>query len=122
MASQQFEENDERRVIHMNADATVSGPRTRMGFSKGRWEDGTLVVETTHVTPERLDNLGTPFSEDMHLVERFTLNEDETRLNYSIVVTDPYTFTEPFEQSRYWMWRPEIVVGSYACDQDQQLQ
>ncbi len=119
---QQFEENDERRVIHMNADATVSGPRTRMGFSKGRWEDGSLVVETTHVTPERLDNLGTPFGEDMHLIERFTLSDDETRLDYTIVVTDPFAFTEPYEQSRYWTWRPEIVVGSYACDEDQKLQ
>lgn len=118
---QQFEENDERRVIHMDPAASASGPRTRMGFSKGRWEGGVLIVETTHVTPERLDNLGTPFSEDMHLVERFTLSEDETRLDYTIVVTDPFTFTEPFEQSRYWSWRPEIIVGSYACDEDQEL-
>ena len=116
-----FEENDERRVIHLD-DGGEPGERTRMGFSTGRWEDdNTLVVETTNITPERLDNLGTPFSEALHLLERFTVAADGSRLDYTIRYTDPNTFTESFEESRFWEWRPEIVVGAYICEEDQAL-
>ncbi len=116
-----FEENDERRVIHLD-DTRAPGELSRMGFSTGRWEGETLVVETTGITPERLDNLGTPFSEDIHLLERFTVTENGNRLEYNVRVTDPNTFTESFEENRFWEWRPEIVVGSYICEQDQSLQ
>lgn len=115
-----FEENDEKRVIHLNPNAEPSG-QTAMGFSTGRWEDSTLVVETTHITPERLDNLGTPFSDELHLLERFTPTADGNRLDYTVTVTDANTFHEPFEQARFWQWRPEIVVGLYDCDEDQKL-
>lgn len=115
-----FEENDEERVIHLDSGMKPED-QTQMGFSTGRWEGATLVVETTHIMPERLDDLGTPFSADLHLLERFTPTDDGSRLDYTIKVTDANTFHEPFEQSRFWEWRPEIVVGRYECDQDQEL-
>ena len=117
-----FEENDERRVIHLD-DTPAPGELSRMGFSSGRWQDeNTLVVETSGITPERLDNLGTPFSDEISLLETFTVAEDGNRLNYHVRVSDPNTFTEPFEEARFWEWRPEIVVGAYICEQDQSLQ
>lgn len=117
-----FEENDERRVIHLD-DTPAPGKLSRMGFYSGRWQDeNTLVVETSGIAPERLDNLGTPFSDEISLLETFTVAEDGNRLKYYVRVSDPNTFTEPFEEARFWEWRPEIVVGAYICEQDQSLQ
>jgi hypothetical protein len=119
---QRFEENDNLRRIHMGAvSAERPGAYLMLGYSTGRWDGSTLVVTTTHVTPDRLDNAGTPFSPDMQLVERFAPTEDGSRLNYTLTVTDPATFTESFEVGRYWDWRPEITVGAYECDRDQIL-
>ena len=115
-----FEENDEVRVVHLD-DGAMPGERTHMGFSTGRWEGETLVVETTHITPDRIDDRGTPFSADLHLLERFTPTADGSRLDYTVTVTDPNNFEEPFEQARFWDWRPEIVVQPYACEQDQEM-
>jgi len=38
-----------------------------------------------------------------------------------LAVRDPKTFSEPVEKPRYRDWRPEIIVNTYNCEQDQQL-
>ena len=122
MILQRFEENDSVRQIHMDAPThTAPSEYVLLGFSTGRWDGSTLVVTTTNVTPERLNNAGAPFSKKMTLLERFTPSEDGSRLNYALEVTDPENFTERYETERYWDWRPEIIVGPYDCDRDQQL-
>ena len=112
-----FEEDDAERLVHMNADdsalPTVPMP---LGYSRGRWEGSTLVVETTQINAPAFDDRGAPQSPDITLVERFTLSEDEQRLDYRILITDPETFTRPFELTRYWVWRPEIVVQRWDCE------
>ncbi len=119
---QRFEENDNVREIFMTAAAERSPDEPKMlGHSVGSWEGSTLVVVTSNVAVDRFDNAGTPFSEDMRLVERFTSSEDGSRLDYTLQVSDPQTFTESFEVGRYWEWRPEIIVGAYDCERDQSL-
>ena len=119
---QRFEEDDNVRTIYMS-DGTSESTRERssLGYSKGHWDGDTLVVETSRMVPERLDDHGTPFSAAMHLLERYSLAENGNRLDYVLTITDPNTFSEPVEMGRQWDWRPEIVVGAYNCEQDQQL-
>jgi len=117
-----FEENDSVRVIHMDTDL-ANGPDelATFGYSVGHWEGKTLVVVTTNVQPERLDNVGTPFSADMRLLEHFTASEGGQRLEYRLRIEDRATFTEVIEVGRHWDWRPEIQVAAYECHKDQQL-
>lgn len=119
---QRFEEDDNVRVIHMNnEDRPSSRERTTLGYSRGHWEGDVLVVETSLLLPERFDDHGTPFSNELALNERFRLSEGGERLDYTLTASDPKTFAEPVERSRRWDWRPEIVVGAYNCEQDQEL-
>ena len=118
-----FEEDDNVRTIHMNGAVSASSVEpSALGYSTGRWTGETLVVETSRLMPDRFDNLGTPYSAELHLTERFSLSENGNRLDYVLGVTDPNTFSEPFEKRRQWHWRPEVVLGSYNCEQDQELQ
>lgn len=111
-----FEEDDAVRRIHMSPDAPrTEGFGSLLGFSRGRWEGSTLVVETTGVNAEYFDGAGTPQSSAARFVERFTVNGSEDRLDYRIEVTDPVTFTSSFELARYWIWRPELEVNPYDC-------
>jgi len=48
-------------------------------------------------------------------VERFTLAEDGSRLDYRLTVTDPNTFTEAVELEKYWLYIPGITVEPYEC-------
>ncbi len=115
-----FWEDDSVREVFMTQDqSTAPDEHSMMGYSTGRWEGATLVVETTNMRDEILDSFGTPHTSDIHIVERFTPSDDGSRLDYSILITDPGSFPEPFEVERYWIWRPEIEIGRYACEEEQ---
>jgi hypothetical protein len=111
-----IEEYDTQRVIHMAPNA-VAPPNeyTQMGFSRGRFEGTTLVVETDHIQEQYFDSDGVPQGKQMHLVERFTPNADYTRLDYRLTVTDPQYFTKSFDLTRYFVWKPENIVRPYDC-------
>jgi hypothetical protein len=110
-----IEEYDTLRVIHMNTDAAAPDEHTQFGFSRGRFEGETLVVETDHIKAQYFDPDGVPQSEQMRTVERFTPNAAYDRLDYRITVTDPVYFTQPFDLTRYFVWKPEMTVHPYEC-------
>jgi hypothetical protein len=110
-----LEEYDTVRTIHMNADAVAPAEHTLLGFSRGRFEGTTLVVETDHIAAGYFDHEGTPMSDDIKVVERFTPNADYTRLDYTLTTTDPVNFERPFDLKRYYVWKPENTVHPYEC-------
>jgi hypothetical protein len=110
-----LEEYDTVRTIHMNPKAVAPARHTLYGFSRGRWEGTTLVVETDHIAAGYFDHEGTPQSDQIKTVERFIPNADYTRLDYTLTTTDPVNFTRPFELKRYFVWKPENRVHPYEC-------
>ena len=58
---------------------------------------------------------GIPLSEDVEILERFSLSPDERRLDYEITVTDPVIFTEPVTMNSNWIWRPGESIKPYNC-------
>ena len=110
-----IEEFDAQRVIHM-ADVVVPlVEHTQYGFTRGRWEGSTLVVETDRIHAHYLDMDGAPQSDRITLVERFIPNADYSRLDYRLTITDLVYYSEPFELTRYWVWRPEMRVHPFEC-------
>jgi len=110
-----LEEYDTVRTIHMNPNAVAPSAHTLYGFSRGRWEGKTLVVETDHIAAGYFDHEGTPQSNQIKTVERFIPNADYSRLDYTLTTTDPVNFSRPFELKRYFVWKPENTVHPYEC-------
>jgi hypothetical protein len=110
-----IEEYDARRLIHMSPDAKPPAEHTLFGFSRGHWDGKTLVVETDHIAAGYFDHEGTPQSDQITVVERFMPDEAYDRLDYRITVTDPVYFSEPFDLTRYFVWKPEMTVHPYEC-------
>lgn len=105
-----LEEFDSVRTIHMDGGENPDAQeRTPLGYSVGRWEGETLVVETT-----RLGGGWVPFGPSAQLVERFTPG-DERRLHYTIRITDPEFVTQPAEARRSWLARPDEEVLPFEC-------
>ncbi len=104
------------RTIHLSDyDDPQSQVFTRHGYSVGRWEGDTLVVHTSKIDWPFFDDVGTPQSMAVDIVERFALSPDASRLDYEITVTDPATFTETISLDGYWTWRPGEEVKTYQC-------
>lgn len=112
-----LEEWDGLRVIHMGPAAEGGDPpATLMGYSVGRWEGQTLVVETTKLNSPYFDAVGTPHSASSKIIERFTLSEDASRLDWEATVIDPETFTEPVSpQKMHWAWVPGEEIKPFNC-------
>jgi len=110
-----LEEYDTVRTIHMNPKAVAPAAHTLYGFSRGHWEGTTLVVETDHIAAGYFDHEGTPQSDQIKTVERFTPNADQSRLDYTLTTTDPVNFERPFTLTRYFLWKPENSVHPYEC-------
>ena len=110
-----IEEYDSLRRIHMSPDAAAPSEHTLMGFSRGRFEGRTLVVETDHIAAGYFDHEGVLQSDQIKTVERFIPNETYDRLDYTLTTTDPVNFTEPFTLTRYFVWKPENTVHPYEC-------
>jgi hypothetical protein len=74
--------------------------RQWLGDGRGRWEDDTLIVETTNFTDKVASfNPGVPEAvgtgATLHLTERFRRVADDI-LYYEFTVNDPSTYTRPF--------------------------
>ena len=108
------EEFDRERTIHLIGTTDQISP-SPLGYSVGYWEEGELVVATTHVNSLEFGREGIPLSEDVQILERFNLSPDERRLEYEMTVTDPATFTEPVTMSSHWLWRPGETIKPYDC-------
>ena len=93
------------RTIHMEGAGDTPAPEPgRFGSSTGRRPaDNRLEVTTTHIDwPYFDDSLGTPQSDRIETFETFTLSDDQQRLDYEMIVSDPETFTEPATAIETW--------------------
>jgi hypothetical protein len=109
----------EARIIPLgNVPHVGSGIRTYMGDSRGRFEGNTLVVETTNFLGGKTgitgNGGGTPFSEDLRIVERFTRVDAQT-INYELNINDPKTYTKPIKILYPIRQEPGYQNFEYAC-------
>jgi hypothetical protein len=75
-----YQQDDQIRRIHMNAEHPAHVVPSAMGDSIGHYEGDTLVVDTLGIEMlphTMIDRYGTPQSGSMHLVERYRLIDVE---------------------------------------------
>ena len=90
---------------------------TWMGWSNGRWEGETLVVETTGFNGMTwLDRAGNHHSSALKVTERFML-EGENHLQYSATLEDPSVFSRPWTISMplYRRIEPNAQLLEFKC-------
>ena len=106
------------RTIHMtDAQDPATQAASPLGYSIGRWEGDTLVVETSRINWPYFDFRGTPQSEAVQTLERLTLSEDQTRLAYHMTITDPETFVEASSMNLAWLALGEVITPiENECD------
>jgi hypothetical protein len=87
-----------------------------MGYSTGRWEGKTLVIRTTHLSPDNnMTMTGLPFSGDArtYVVERWS--RDGNVLTFRGEVHDPTYYEEPYVVNGRWDFAPKGEIWEYEC-------
>ena len=91
---------------------------TLLGHSVGRVEGGALIVETAGVTPDLIsDNSQAGHSGELTAVERYTVRQNPHRLELTLTLTDPVTFTKPLVMTKTWLYTPEVEIVQDTCSQ-----
>jgi hypothetical protein len=107
------------RIIYLDGRSFPSNlPPTNYGYSIGRWEGDTLVVETRGLNEKFwLDTRGTPHTEQLTFTERFTRSDMNT-LKYQATIDDPGAYTKPWTTTEFTLrWRPGDELFEYICQQ-----
>ncbi len=89
------------------------------GTSRGRWEGGTLVIETIGLREDSLiSEKGIAHSGELRVIERLRVVRDAARgkvLVDDIELRDPQAFTAPLRTRRYFSWAPDARPRDPGC-------
>ncbi|MCH8858151.1 MAG: hypothetical protein IID54_01075 [Proteobacteria bacterium] len=100
-----YQRDQQIRRIHMNQEHPENLAPSWYGYSVGHYEGGdTLVIDTRgHNDRAVMDRFGTPRSESLRIIERYTIAPDRQSLNVEFTIEDPQTFTTPWSATlTYW--------------------
>ena len=92
-----YQRDHQIRRVFMDAGYSKNLKPSWYGESVGHYEGDTLVITTiSQNTQTEADKFGTPHSEKMRVVERYSLDPDGNGLTVMAMVEDPETFNMPW--------------------------
>jgi hypothetical protein len=104
------------RQVHMDGrQLEADASPTWLGYSTGRWEGDTLVVETRGFNGKAwLDLQGNPGSDALHVTERFHRTSMGT-MDLDVTIDDPKMYTRPFVAHEKLRWLPNTELMEFIC-------
>ena len=88
---------------------------TWMGYSTGKWDGDTLVVETKGFNGKVwLDQLGKPSTEALHVTQRFR-RTDFGHMDIQITIDDPKAYTKPWTVTVQARLLPNTELLEFIC-------
>lgn len=111
--------NGIERTIHLNANEHPKSIEPSLsGHSIGHWENDALIVDTVSFKPGILNaDQRIPHSENLHIVERFSLNTDTMALQRRYVAEDPSYFVGQFTGSDTMFISDLPYHGTTECEE-----
>ena len=115
-------ENTFRQIYTDGRKAPADPEPLWLGYSVGKWEGNTLVVDTVGFNDKGwLDGMGHPHSESLHVVERFQ-RRDFGHLDVQVTIDDPKVYTKAFSVKFTELLLPDSDVTEYFCNENEKDQ
>jgi hypothetical protein len=118
-----FEEFHKYRQIHTDGRKLPVDPDPAWyGYSVGRWEGDTFVVETSGFKEGSwLDNSGHPHTEALHTTERFR-RINFGRMDLQVTVDDAKAYTRPWtSDTLHFLLQPDTELLEHLCENNRDL-
>jgi hypothetical protein len=115
-----FEQNTWFHVVYMDGRPHPKNLEpTWFGHSIGRFEGDTLVIDTVGFNGRtRLDTIGHPHSDQMHVIQRFQYT-DPDHIAYEVTIDDPKYYTKPWKNTRtFWRMQAGEELIEYSCEEN----
>ena len=120
-----YEANYGLRNIYLDGRPAPNNDPTPwwFGYSRGWWEDDTLVVETTNFLGDEragwLDVNGSPYTDELKMTERFRRPNFGT-LEIDITIEDPKAYTKPFTVRVNHRLMVDQEMIEFICNENEQ--
>ena len=112
-------DNAHRQIYTDGRKLPVDPQPSWLGYSVGKWEGDTLVVDTVGFNDKAwLDVLGHPRSESMHLTERYH-RRDFGHMDVEMTFDDPKMYTKPFTIQVTHQLMPDSDILEYFCAENE---
>ena len=112
-----YEYASANRSVHMTSQ-TESPVDSWMGWSNGKWDGDTLVIEVRGFNDlSWFDRAGNHHSDALTVTERYSLASDGNHLNYEARIEDLKTFTRPWtiRMPLYRRLETNVQLLEYKC-------
>jgi hypothetical protein len=111
--------NGYRQIYTDGRKLPVDPSPSWLGYSTGRWEGDTLVVDTIGLNNKGwLDVMGHPQSEAMHVTERYH-RRDFGHMDVEITLDDPNMYTKPFTIKVTHLLQADTDILEYVCAENE---
>ncbi len=91
---------------------------TWLGYSTGRWEGDTLVVDTRGFNGRAwLDQVGKPSTDQLHVVERYT-RHNVGQMDVEITIDDPGAYTSPWTVTQRVRLQADTELLEFVCNEN----
>jgi len=88
------------------------------GYSVGKWEGDTLVVDTVGVKEATwLDDSGHPHSDALHIIERFR-RPDFGHIDLQLTIDDPKAYKKPWTIHLGWEYMADTELLDWVCENE----
>jgi len=113
-----YEQNSWFKIVPFDKPHNPKKVPTWFGDSIASWDGDTMVIDTNNFNGlTRLDTIGHPHSDQLHMIERYT-RTDAGHINYDLTVEDPKTYTKPWTNKRVFTLRTDWEVLEYSCEEN----
>ncbi len=110
------------RHVFLNTPHSAGVKPSWYGESVGHYEGDALVVDTTGLSRRTfVDAYRTPHSDNLHVVERWTLADGGKALEVRVSVEDPGTYFQPWSATLRYRKSPGPVQEAACAENNQQF-
>jgi hypothetical protein len=114
-------QNSWRQIFLDGREPIADANPTWMGYSTGRWEKDTLVVETRGFNGKLwLDQRGRPSTDALRVIERYR-RTDFGHMDIEITIDDPKAYTKPWTVTLPVHLLPDTELLEYICNENNQF-
>ena len=114
-----YEAFSQWRQIYLDGrELSQDAPPTWQGYSTGKWDGDTLVVDTRGFNGKMwIDQSGTPTTEALHLIERYR-RRDFGHMDIEITIDDPKAYTKPWTIKEQASLMPDTELMEAVCENE----